>query len=266
MPQKDPISTPNQLDFPLPDLKLIKVEPGSFMMGDDNGHDDEKPAHRVEIPYSFYIGIFQVTQQLYTKVTKKENPSRFIEKRRPVEKVSWEDTKDFLRELEDLKEVKDFKEGHQLTNYKFRLPSEAEWEYAARGGHKTQKNKKRDYYKYSGSDDLKQVGWYADNSGGETKPVGLLLPNELGVYDMSGNVFEWCEDDWHNDYNSPNRPDDGKAWVDGSIPEDRADDRVIRGGDYFGGAGGCRPAIRNFLSPDNRYSNIGFRVVLAPVQ
>jgi len=153
-----------------------------------------------------------------------------------------------------------------LTTHNFRLPSEAEWEYVARGGHQTQKNKKSNYYKYCGSDDLKQVGWYRVNSGMETKSVGLLLPNELGIYDMSGNVYEWCEDDWHKDYNSSARPDDGKAWVDDSNVEDKAGYRVIRGGYYFSNAGYCRPAYRYYNSPSDRSYYIGFRVVLAPAQ
>ena len=254
----------NSISIPsLPDLNLVEVAPGSFIMGDDNSRfDREKPAHPVEIKNPFYIGKFQVTQALYEKVMEKnhselKNPSRFKGNSRPVEKVSWNDTKLFLAELEKMKEIEDFKSDHpKFANSCFRLPSEAEWEYAARGGKYHQDTA------YCGSDDLKQVGWYNVNSGGETKPVGLLLPNELGLYDMSGNVYEWCEDDWHIDYKD-DPPTDGSAWVDGTNPADRADYRVLRGGSYFFIAGYCRPAYRDFNWPDIRYDFIGFRLVFS---
>jgi formylglycine-generating enzyme required for sulfatase activity len=150
--------------------------------------------------------------------------SYFKDPSRPVERVSWHDAKAFIQRLRNRAEVKAFLVAQNLSQAQFRLPSEAEWEYAARGGVHSQG------YEYCGSDDLRQVGWYRNNSGVETKPVGLLLSNELGLYDMSGNVGEWCEDDWHDSYDAPGLPDDGSAWVDS--PE-RGTDRVIRGGDYF---------------------------------
>ena len=200
-----------------------------------------KNKHSVTIP-SFHIGQFQVTQELY-KVIMKENPSVFKGATRPVENVSWDDTHKFLKEL------------NKLTGKEFRLPSESEWEFAARGGTKSQG------YKYCGSDDLKQVGWYDDNNGNETNPVGLLLPNELGIYDMSGNVFEWCEDYYHSNF--IDAPSNGKPFID---KPDRAVRRVFRGGIYFFSAGYCRPAYRSGYRPDDRFSSFGFRVVLAPVQ
>ena len=205
----------------------------------DIGEGEDK--HSVTIP-SFHIGQFQVTQELY-KVIMKEIPSHFKGATRPVERVSWDDTHKFLNEL------------NILTGKEFRLPTESEWEFAAKGGIESQG------YKFCGSDDIKQVGWYRDNSGRETKPVGLLLPNELGIYDMSGNVWEWCEDDYHSNFKVA--PPNGKPWID---RPDRAVYRVLRGGNYFDDAGNCRPTSRDYYSPGARDGGIGFRVVLAPVQ
>jgi formylglycine-generating enzyme required for sulfatase activity len=229
-----------QINLPinLPDLDLAFVEGGSFMMGDDNSeHEREKPAHRVEIS-SFYIGKYLVTQRLWQAVMDK-NPSRFQGEKRPVEQVSWHDARDFTEKL------------NRETGKKFRLPTEAEWEYAARGGQYSQG------YLYAGSDKLKQVGWYRDNSGRETHEVGLLLANELGIYDMSGNVWEWCEDDLHDDYNGA--PIYGKAWID--QPE-RGAYRVLRVGSCFNSAAGCRCSLRDARRPGDRLGLLGFRLVL----
>jgi sulfatase modifying factor 1 len=262
MSTEQKIPTGDALIFPLPDLELVLVEGlpegATFEMGGAR-YEFEQPIHDVRIGYSFYLCRFQVTQQLYEQVMGK-NPSNFKGKRRPVETVSWDDTKLFFKDLEELKEAKDYKGEKGLTNYEFRLPTEAEWEYAARGGIYQQG------YEYCGSDDLKQVGWSDGNGGGETKPVGLLLPNELGLYDLSGNLYERCEDDWHSDYDSPSRPDDGSTWEDGATAADRADRRVIRGGNSFLNAGYCRPAYRSYGWLDDSNDSIGFRVVLAPVQ
>lgn len=245
-------SMTHALSFPLPDLEMIEVKGGSFMMGDDASREkDEKPAHQVELKYIFYIGRFLVTQQLYQAIME-TNPSQRKGARRPVEKVSWNDAHEFINQLNENKAIQTFLAKEKIVG-KFRLPTEAEWEYAARGGEHNQG------YEYCGSDDLKQVGWYRENSGNETKPVGLLYPNELGLYDMSGNVYEWCEDDWHEDYDKPNRPDDGSAWID--VP-DRGATRVVRGGNYFNSSVGCRPAYRFPDPPGIRY--IGFRVVFSP--
>lgn len=145
------------------------------MMGDDNGEfGREKPAHQVLVS-GFWMGKYPVTQRLWQAVMK-NNPSNFTGERRPVEQVSWNDAQEFLARL------------NQLTEKKFRLPTGAEWEYAARGGRFSQG------YKYAGSDRANQVAWHEENSQDKTHEVGLLLPNELGLCDMSGNVWEWCGD------------------------------------------------------------------------
>jgi len=240
----------NLLSFQLPDLEMILVEGGVFQMGGTE-YEDEKPIHKVHIS-TLYMGSYPVTQALY-KVVISETPSHFKGKRRPVENVSWEDARTFLEKLNEMEGIKRSLEKEGLKNHRFRLPSEAEWEYAARGG------KYSEGYTHAGSDDLKQVGWYDGNSNSETKPVGLLRANELGLYDMSGNVYEWCEDDWRDSYREA--PVDGSAWIDAL---DRATYRVIRGGGYFDLAVRCRPACRDYDSPDFRYSPIGFRLVLSP--
>ena len=256
MPHSKHIETLTTLTFPLPHLELVLVEgqqPGEFfMMGDDNSRfDREKPAHPVHIPYDFYIGRFLVTQALYEAVV--ENPAVSTRQNHPIE-VSWYDAQKFMERLPSLKSVKNMLDARHLGGAIFRLPTEAEWEYAARGGIYSQG------YQYCGSDDLKQVGWYNANSGYETKPVGLLMPNELGIYDMSGNVYEWCADDWHDSYDAPGRPDDGSAWID---QPQRGARRVIRGGFYFHYPVSCRPANRYRYHPGDAFARIGFRVVLS---
>uniref|UniRef100_UPI004056864C formylglycine-generating enzyme family protein n=1 Tax=Candidatus Electronema sp. TaxID=2698783 RepID=UPI004056864C len=225
---------------PLPDLELCLVEGGEFMMGDDNGeYDDEKPAHRVRLD-DFYIGKHPVTQELWQAVMG-NNPSRFKGERRPVEQVSWIDAQDFLDRL------------NSRTGKKFRLPTEAEWEYAARGGKYSQD------YKYAGSDRAKQVAWHDANSGDETHEVGLLLPNELGLYDMSGNVWEWCSDWFAADYYAQCHQ---RGTVDNPQGPDSGGRRVLRGGSYFNDSQDCRAVYRYDYPPVYRYVNLGFRLVL----
>ena len=197
--------------------------------------------HKVTVP-SFFIGEFPVTQAVWKAVMQGANPSRFKGDQRPVDTVSWHDAKDFIENLNLV-----IPEG----NLPYHLPTEAEWEFAARGGNKTEG------YEYAGSNKLKEVGWYNDNSYGETKPVGLKFPNELGLYDMSGNVWEWCEDDWHDNYDSA--PKNGSAWIDS--PE-RGVTRVGRGGSSFYGAVRCRSASRYDWLPGYRTGYSGFRLVV----
>lgn len=232
-----PIELPGGFTF-----EMVLVEGGAFNMGGSDAEtlDRVKPVHRVLVP-SFYIGKFPVTQAMWKEVMGEgRNPFNFKEgDKRPVENVSWEEAKDFLRRL------------NKQAGRSFRLPTEAEWEYAARGGKYSQG------YRYAGSDKLQQVGWYKDNSDSETKEVGLLLANELGLHDMSGNVYEWCEDTWHANYKGA--PFDGTAWI--GRPEKGAP-RVIRGGSFFGGSGFCLPSYRYHGEPAQRSGDVGFRLVL----
>lgn len=236
---------------PLPDLDLIFVEGGILTMGDNNSQFGwEKPEHEVKVS-SFYIGKFQVTQQLWQAVMG-SNPSYFKGEKRPVEQVSWLETQDFIGKLNGKKEVQDYLQSLDPAGATLRLPSEAEWEFAARGGIYSQG------YDYCGSDKLKQVGWYDENSNIETHDVGLLLANELGLYDMSGNVWEWCEDDFYE--NHKGAPKVGSAWIDS--PK-RGDGRVLRGGSCFSYAGDCRPTGRYGNSPDFRDYSYCFRLTLS---
>ena len=217
---------------------MVRVEGGTFMMGatseqGSDAFDDEKPAHQVTLS-SFSIGKYEVTQEEWQAVMG-SNPSKFKGAKRPVEQVSWTDCQEFLRKL------------NLLTGKRFRLPTEAEWEYAARGGNRSIG------YKYAGSDNLGNVAWYTDNSGNETHPVGQKSPNELGLYDMSGNVWEWCQD-WKGDYSSssqtnPTGPAGGSR-------------RVYRGGSWNRYARICRSSIRSSSSPSDRFGNLGLRLAL----
>ena len=209
-------------------------------MGDDEGRlEREKPAHRVKVS-SFYIGQYPLTQWLWQAITG-ENPSRFKGDNRPVEMVSWHDAQDFIEKLK------------KETGREFRLPTEAEWEFAARGGIKSED------YEYAGGNKLKEVGWYYENSYDETKPVGLKFPNELGLYDMSGNVWEWCQDWYDEDYYK-------KYHEEGLVVNPQGPDggvyRVARGGSSFTFAEFCRSANRLHWLPHYRNSNYGFRLVV----
>ena len=225
-----------------PSFDMIWVEGGSFQMGgtDEEAYDEEKPVHQVKVS-GFYLGRYPVTQDLWESIMG-NNPSGYKGPQHPVENVSWEDAQAFLKQL------------NKKTKSSYRLPTEAEWEFAARGGIHTEE------YLYSGSDKLSEVGWYADNAGIGTQAVGQLLENELGLFDMSGNVLEWCEDDFHDNYEGA--PVDGSAWID--RPK-RARFRVLRGGTWNGFARLCRVSFRLRYAPGDRYGFIGFRLVLPRV-
>ena len=165
---------------------MVYVEGGSFTMGgnpmkDEDAFDDEMPAHEVELS-PFYIGKYAVMQEEWEYIMG-DNPSIFKGEKRPVDNVSWDDCQAFIKKL------------NELTGKQFRLPTEAEWEFAACGGSRSRG------YKYAGSDIIQDVAWYSDNSNAQTHDVGNKMPNELGLYDMSGNVFEWCQD-WYGEYES----------------------------------------------------------------
>lgn len=218
---------------------MVKVEAGSFIMGctsEQGGdcYDFEKPYHRVTISSDYYIGKYEVTQELWEAVMV-TNPSKWKAFDRPVEKVSWNDAQEFCAELS------------RMTGRRFRLPTEAEWEYAARGGKKTTNAK------YSGSSSVAAVAWYADNSGIQTHPVGKLRPNELGIYDMSGNVWEWCQD-WYGSYGSASQTD--------PVGPGSGSYRVLRGGGLGTYAWDCRVSFRIANDPDYRDDSFGFRLCL----
>ncbi len=221
---------------------IVWVEGGTFRMGatseqgsdaDSEADSDEKPVHSVTLS-SFYIGKTEVTQALW-KAVMGSNPSNFRGDNLPVECVSWNDCQAFIRKL------------NALTGQNFRIPTEAEWEFACRGGNNSRG------YKYSGSNYIDNVAWYTDNSGKKTHPVATKSPNELGIYDMSGNVFEWCSD-WKGDYSSGAQTNP-KGPYDGS-------DRVLRGGGWGYGAWHCRSSYRGNHFPTNRGSNGGLRLAL----
>lgn len=219
-------------------FKMIYVEGGTFQMGatPEQGSEAfsyEKPVHSVTLS-CYHIGETPVTQALWEAVMG-SNPSKFKGDNLPVETVSWNDCQEFIQKL------------NQLTGKKFRLPTEAEWEYAARGG------KHHSPYKYAGSNSIYEVAWYDDNSGFGTYPVKTKKPNALGIYDMSGNVWEWCQD-WYGAY-SGSAQTDPKGPASGSY-------RVPRGGSWCSSAGYCRVSTRNSSHPDDRNSIYGFRLSL----
>ena len=220
-------------------IEMVKVEAGSFNMGATpemiNPDTDEKPVHRVTLTNDYYIGKYEVTQALWQAVMG-SNPSHFKGDDLPVEQVSWNDCQDFISKL------------NAMTGKRFRLPSEAEWEYAARGG------KKSRGYQYSGSNTLGDVAWYEGNSGSKTHAVGTKQPNELGIYDMTGNVWEWCQD-WYGSYSSSPQTNPTGA-VRGSF-------RVGRGGSWYHSARNCRSSYHDFDTPVSRGNYLGLRLILS---
>ena len=219
---------------------MIKVEGGTFTMGatseqGNDAHYSEKPAHQVTLS-DYYIGEKEVTQALWQAVMG-SNPSSIKGNSNPVEYVSWNDCQEFIRKL------------NSLTARTFRLPTEAEWEFAARGGNESKG------YKYSGSNSIDNVAWYTSNSSSKTHAVKTKSPNELGIYDMSGNVYEWCQD-WY-DYYSSNAQTNPKGPSSGSY-------RVLCGGSWFHDTSYCRVSARAYDPPDCRGGNRGLRLALVP--
>ena len=232
----------NEISIPVKNgitIDMVKVEAGIFMMGATSEMqypvDDEKPIHQVTLTKDYYMGKYEVTQALWKAVMGRK-PSFFEGDNLPVEWVSWNDCQKFISKL------------NKMTGRRFRLPTEAEWEYAARGG------KKSRGYQYSGSSNISDVAWYDGNSGSKTHPVGTKQANELGIYDMSGNVYEWCQDSYVS-YVSASQTNPTGA-VSGAF-------RVGRGGGWNCIARGCRSAFRYGYAPDDRDSYLGLRLVLS---
>ncbi|MCU0444738.1 MAG: formylglycine-generating enzyme family protein [Microscillaceae bacterium] len=232
--------------YPLP---MILVEGGTFEMGGKSWLNDAEPIHSVKLD-DFYIGQYLVTQDLWQAVMG-ENPSNYQSKTRPVEQVSWEDCQVFIQKLNQLS-ISNL--GGQPIKYgAFRLPTEAEWEYAARGGKHWQDQKE-----YAGSDDLASVAWYYENSFGQTMPVGLKMPNQLGIYDLSGNAWEWCAD--HYDKNFYQQCAEQGVVHNPLCRAETTSNRVNRGGGYFHFVEDCRVAYRRTYHAEARYYNLGFRL------
>ena len=220
-------------------FQMVKIQGGTFQMGatseqGSDAYDLEKPVHSVTLS-DYYIGQTEVTQELWQAVMG-SNPSYFTgDNQRPVESVSWDDCQEFIEKL------------NRLTGKNFRLPTEAEWEYAARGGNKSRG------YKYSGNNNPDAVAWYDANSGNKTHPVAQKQSNELGLYDMSGNVYEWCQD-WYGDYSSNSQTN--------PIGASNGGFRVLRGGSYFMDRSGVRVSFRSRYMPDCGHYNWGCRLAL----
>ena len=219
-------------------IEMVKVEAGTFMMGATSEmkdpDDEEKPVHQVTLTNDYYMGKYEVTQALWQAVMG-SNPSNFKGDNLPVEKVSWNDCQEFISKL------------NSLTGRKFRLPTEAEWEYAARGG------KKSRGYQYSGSSNISDVAWYYGNSDIKPHTVGTKQANELGIYDMSGNVWEWCQDRYGSYSSSSQTNPTGSD--SGSV-------RVLRGGGWFHYAEDCRLSYRVYNTPDDHINYLGLRLAL----
>ncbi|MDR2970770.1 MAG: formylglycine-generating enzyme family protein [Bacteroidales bacterium] len=227
-------------------FEMVYVQGGTFTMGcgSDDCCDDEKPAHQVTVS-SFQIGKYPVTQAQWKAVMGSYPPDLFNTgcDECPVDNVSWNDVQEFIRKL------------NELTGKRYRLPTEAEWEYAARGGNQSRG------YKYSGSNNIDKVAWYnyknsIRGSDGTTHPVGKKKANELGIFDMSGNVLEWCGD-WYGDNYTRDSQTNPKGPNSGSC-------RVLRGGGWYYDAEYCRVSYRYGSAPVARYNHYGFRLVLVP--
>ncbi len=222
------------------DIQMILVRGGTFSMGctSEQGNDcelNEMPVARVTIN-DFFIGKYPVTQRQWREIMG-NNPSSFGScEDCPVENVSWNDIQEFIRRL------------NQTTGKVYSLPTEAQWEYAARGGRQS------NAYRYAGSQNLQEVAWYLGNGSARPQPVGRKRPNELGIYDLSGNVWEWCQD-----FYGPYTPGDKRNPTGPSF----GSNRVLRGGSWNSAAGQCRVSFRNISTPGHRSSNFGFRLVLA---
>jgi len=231
-------------------LEMVKIPAGNFLMGTEEAEvirlckeyetawfENEMPQHRVNLQ-EFYLGKYPITQGQYQAIMG-NNPSHFKDNpKNPVERVTWDNAQEFCQKLSE------------KTGKNYRLPSEAEWEYACRAGTQTR------YYFGDNEEQLGEYAWYRDNSASKTHPVGQKKPNNWELYDMHGNVWEWCEDGWYKNYQ--NAPKDATAWNDN---DDQTNHRVLRGGSWSwsNDPRGCRSAYR--IDGGNCNLNIGFRVV-----
>jgi formylglycine-generating enzyme required for sulfatase activity len=217
-------------------LEMVSLPAGKFLMGSSES-DSEKPPHQVKVN-SFAIGKYPITQAQYQAVMG-DNPSHFKNNpQNPVENVSWNGAQAFCQKLS------------QITGKTYRLPTEAEWEYACRAGTTTR------YYFGDNDNQLGDYAWGRENSNRTIHPVGQKKPNGWGLYDMSGNVWEWCEDDWHDSY--AGAPDDGTAWIDNDNRSQS--EKCLRGGSWDFYPYSCRSANRSRDCPDDHYTDFGFRV------
>lgn len=238
--------------IPEVNLQMKKILPGSFYMGSNTGHYNEKPRHRVHLTNSFWMGIYPVTQAQY-RFVKGKNPSMFAKNtdEHPVEKVNWNDCRDFCKILTQ----QEREAGNLSEDYEFRLPTEAEWEYVCRGG------SDEDFIS-----DIESMVWYFKNSNETTHPVGMKEPNNWGFFDMQGNVWEWVMDGC--EFYECEHYDEGGTL----LPTDRDDmvnpyhkggtNRLAKGGCWLWDSKDSRPSARFINPPDSKYFVLGFRIVL----
>ncbi|MDH6309697.1 formylglycine-generating enzyme required for sulfatase activity [Dysgonomonas sp. PFB1-18] len=223
-------------DTSIPNIEMVHVQGGSFTMGctceqNSDCNDNEKPAHQVTLS-DYYIGKYEITQNQWDMVMG-SNPSHRKGDNLPVENINWDDIQEFISKI------------NALTGRNYRLPTEAEWEFAARGGNNSRG------YKYSGCNNLDSVAWHNGNSSNQSHPVGSKSPNELGIYDMSGNILEWCSD-WYESYSNhtqinPSGPSSGIV-------------HILRGGSWMQEAQICCVSRRLYTFPSNSHIFIGLRL------
>ena len=224
-------------DIQFKEIDMVFVEGGTFKMGSREGNGDEQPIHTVTVN-SFYIAKFEITQSHWFTLMNIRHKSFNGCDDCPVEGVSWQDIQKFIKRI------------NEATDRNYRLPTEAEWEYAAKGG------KYSKHYLYAGSDTIENVGWFNENSEGKLQPVGKKKPNELGLYDMTGNVWEWCSD-WYGENfyaRSPKVNPVGPSF---------GTDKILRGGGFRDYIRRCRSTYRGYHLPNNRSSGDGFRLAIS---
>ena len=250
----------NNMDITIPlsntvSLDMIWIKPGTFTMGspeNELGRSDDEVQHQVTLTKGYWLGKYEVTQAQYEAVTG-SNPANFKGSNRPVENVNWFDAVNFCEKLTEIEKAA----GRLPEGYEYTLPTEAQWEYACRAGTAAALNSGKNLSDESECSEMDEVGWYGYNSDNETHSVGQKMPNAWGLYDMHGNVWEWCLDKYE-DYPTSSVTD--------PVGPDTGVHRVKRGGSLDLIAGSCRSAYRNSYSPEGRDFIFGFRVALAPVK